>query len=289
MIAGRPATVLAALALALMLAASLAGILRDDTGDPYAYTTLRQADVEIYGGQGPYRFDTTHKAVLFRGFDWANLFVAMPLLLWSTWQHRQGRVRGQLLLMAVFAYLAYNYLIGVMGNAFNELFLVWTALFSTGLFGLVLVLRELDLSVLPYRLAKGFPRKSLAVYMIVLGLFLFVQYTAEILTAYCSGGPPLSLGVYTTLELAALELGIMVPLHIWGGLALWQQKAGGYILAIILTFTALMTFISLSMAVLLLYFMYHSGSGLDVSVPVVLALITLWFSLAITRQLKKFD
>jgi len=258
------------LALVLLLTASLAGILLDDGGSPYASTTLRDEAVEIYGGKGLYQFDTVFKAVLFRGFDWANLFVGLPVLVWGMYLYRRSQVKGQLLLAAVFSYLAYNYLIGVMGNAFNAMFLVWTGLFSVGLFGLALVLTELDIPSFPEKLQVDFP-----------------QYLAEILSAYGSGQPPASLGVYTTLELAALELGIMIPLHIFGGASLWKQKAIGYLLAILLTFTALMTFISLSVSTQMLYLLYERGGVFDVAVPIVLAAITVGFSVAIIKRVKE--
>ncbi len=105
-----------------------------------------------------------------------------------------------------------------MGNAFNILFLVWTALFSVGLFGLILMLTGIDIPSLPGKLEKSFPRKSLSVYMLILGLVLLAQYLAEIIPAHITANPPVSLCIHTTLDLAALELGIMVPLQILGGL-----------------------------------------------------------------------
>lgn len=278
--------ILSILAFVLLLVASLAGILLDDGGSPYVATSLRGEPVEVYGGEGLYQFDTVFKAVLFRGFDWANLFVGLPVLLWGMYLYRRGQVKGQLLMAAVFSYLAYNYLIGVMGNAYNVMFLVWTGLFSVGIFGLALVLAEVDVPSLPDKLRSGFPRRSLAVYMMILGLFLLVQYLTEILSAYRLGQPPASLDVYTTLELAALELGIMIPLHLLGGIALWRRKAIGYLLAILLSFTALMTFISLSVSTQMLHRLYKSGGVFDVAVPIALAVITLGFSVAIIRQMK---
>jgi len=242
--------------------------------------------VEIYGGKGLYQYDSVFKAIVFRGFDWTNLFVGLPLLACGIFLHQRGKLKGQLLVASVFTYLAYIYLIGVMGNAFNALFLVWTALFSVGLFGLALVLAEIDISAFPKKLGTNFPRKSLSIYMIILGLFLLFRYLAEILSAYRSGKPPATLGVYTTLELAALELGIMVPLHILGGIFLWRRKAVGYLLAILLAFAAFMTFISLAVASLMTYFLYRRGSVFDVAIPITLAVAAAGFSFVIFRRMK---
>jgi len=278
-----PVTVLAVLALVLLLAASLIALTSDDGGRPYKFTSLRGEAVEIYGGQGLYQYDNVYKAVLFRGFDWANLVVSLPLLVVGVWLYRRGQLRGQLLLAGVFTYLAYAYLIGVMGNAFNRSFLVWTALIPVGLWGLALTLASMDMSSFPQRLAANFPRQSLAVYVMTLGLFLLFQYLAEIITAYATGQPPASLGHYTTLELSAIELGLMVPLHLVGGVWLWQRKPAGYLLAILLAFTAFIMFISLSVGVLLFYFVYQSGTMFDVAVSLVITVVAGGFSLASFR------
>jgi hypothetical protein len=280
------ALILSVLAVALLLSASLAAIILDDGGSPHVFTSLRGQAVELYGGKGLYRYDSVFKAVVFRGFDWANLIVGVPLLAWGIFLHQRGKRKGQLLVASVFTYLAYIYLIGVMGNAFNALFLVWTALFSVGLFGLALVLTEIDISAFPQELETNFPRKSLSIYMIILGVFLLLRYLAEILSAYQTGKPPASLGVYTTLELAALELGIMVPLHILGGIFLWKKKAVGYLIAIPLAFAAFMAFVSLVVASLMTHFLYGRGSLFDMAMPITLAVVAGGFSLVTFKRVR---
>ncbi len=284
--AKRPILVLSGLAIALLLIASLAGIVSDDGGQPYDFTSLRGEESEVYGGQGLYRYDNVYKAVEFRGFDWANLIVVLPSFALGIHWYRRGRVRGQLLLAALFTYLAYIYAIGVMGNAFNLMFLVWTALFSVGLFGLFLTLAELDVASLPGNLAANFPRQSLAVYVLVVGFFLLFQYLAEVIGAYASGNPPASLDHYTTLELAAFELGIMIPLHLVGGIALWRGKGWGYLVAILLAFAACMTFIALSISLTLLHVSFERGSLPDLVITIVLALVATGFSLVAFRRVK---
>ncbi|MBE2202538.1 MAG: hypothetical protein IAE79_28260, partial [Anaerolinea sp.] len=167
-------TILSILAMILLLASSLTAILLDDGGAPYLFTTPRGEQVEIYGGDGPYQFDNTYKAIAFRSFDWANLAVVLPLFIAGLWLYRRSKLSGELLLAALFTYLAYIYLIGVIGNAFNALFLVWTALFSIGVFSLCLMLTQMDFAALPAKLAGNFPRKAVAVYVLGLGLLLLV-------------------------------------------------------------------------------------------------------------------
>jgi hypothetical protein len=282
-----PVFVLSILAMALLLIASLAGIVSDDGGDPYTFTSLRGEDIEIYGGAGIYQNDSVYKAVMFRGFDWVGLLVCFPLLVLGMYLYRRDQLMGQLLLGGVFTYFAYIYLIGVMGNAFNVMFLVWTGLFSIGLFGLALVLKDLDVSALPGKLEPGFPCKGLAIYTIALGLFLPVPYLAQIIPAYTTASPPATLEIYTTLELAALEMGIMIPLHIVGGVLLWRREAWGYVISILLAFAAGMTFLALSVAQLMLYFSFQTGGLVEVIQMIVFAVIASGFSFVTYRRVGK--
>ncbi len=281
--------VLTLLAMALVLAASVAAILTDDGGAPATVTSLRGEKIERYGGNGLYQNDSINKAVTFRGFDWANLVVCLPLAGLGIYLYRRGRLRGQLLLAAIFMYLAWNYVLGVMGNAYNNLFLVWTALFAIGIWGVFIIGADVDIRALPGVLGTRFPVKAVAIYLITLALFLFVQYAAEIINALVTGNPPVSLQMYTTLELAALELAVMIPLHVVGGVLLWRKNAWGYFLAILLAFTACMTFISLSVGQALLVFSLQRGSLPDVLIPIVLSVIAAGVSLIILMQVKDGD
>jgi hypothetical protein len=281
-----PILLTSVVAMVLLLIASLAGILSNDGGQPYEFASVRDEMVDVYGGQGLYRYDSVYKAAMFRGFDWANLVIVLPLFVLGSILYRRGRVMGQLLLAALFTYLAYIYAIGVMGNAFNAMFLVWTALFSIGILGLFLTLTSLDVASLPENLKANFPQRGLAVYMLVLGVILLFQYLVEVVTAYASGSPPASLDHYTTLELAAFELGIMIPLHFVGGVLLWRKKAWGYVMAILLAFAAAMTFIALSVALLLLYFSFGQGNVPDVALTITLAAVASGFSLVVFYRVK---
>jgi hypothetical protein len=281
-----PVFLLAATAMVLLLIASLSGIVPDDGGRPYRFSSVWGEEVEIYGGEGLYRYDSVYKAAMFRGFDWANLVVVLPLFVVGIGLYRQGKVKGQLLLTALFTYLAYIYVIGVMGNAFNAMFLVWTALFSVGVFGLYLTIAGMDMNAFRGSIKENFPRRGLAVYVLLVGAILLVQYLSEIFTAYATANAPASLDHYTTLELASFELGLMIPLHFLGGIALWKEKAWGYLLSILLAFAAFMTFVALSIALLLLYFSYGQGSLPDMAITIAIAVVATGFSALIFSRVR---
>lgn len=277
---------LAIAASALLFVVSLAAIVLDDGGSTYMFTSAQGEIVNIYGGLGPYRYDTMYKAIAFRSFDWVSLVIVLPLFLAALRFYRRGQMKGRLLLAALFTYLAYIYLIGFMGNAFNGLFLGWVALFSLGWFGLFQVVSEINLPALPQQLTVGFPVKPVAVYMLAVAAILSAQYLAEIFGAYITGSPPSSLDHYTTLELAGLELGLMIPLHILAGLLLWRQNAWGYLLSTILAFAASMVFIALSISLLIPYFGPARGNLADLAITLSITIVAVGFSLAIFRQIR---
>jgi hypothetical protein len=262
--------------MALVIAASLLGILLNDGGSPRAVNTSRGETVRLYGGEGIFRYDTVSKAVFFDSVNWVDLIFFAPLLAALWFVYPRGGLPARLLLSSVFTFLAYFFLIGAMGNAFNELFLVWTALFSAALFGLGAVMLELDFGAVAARLDGRIPHRGVAVYLFALGGLLLAQYLAEVIGAYAAGTPPPSLAVYTTLELASIELGIMVPLHFLGGILLWKRQAAGYLLAVVLAFAAAMAFISLSIGQYVLSSVYQNGSAGDVvalAVPAAVAIV----------------
>jgi hypothetical protein len=250
--------------LALLAAASLLGILLNDGGSPHAVNTIRGGTVQLFGGEGIFRYDTVSKAVFFDSVNWVDLIFFAPLLAALWFAYPRGGLLTRLLLVSVFTFLAYFFLIGAMGNAFNGLFLVWTALFSAALFGAGAVLLELDFGAVAARFEGRIPRRGVAVYLFALGGMLLAQYLEEVIGAYAAGSPPPSLAVYTTLELASIELGIMVPLHFLGGILLWKRQPAGYLLAVVLAFAAALAFIPLSLGQYILATVYQSGGAADV-------------------------
>ncbi len=283
---GRRVLALCALTAALAASASLTGILTDDGGAPYSFTSVHGQLVQIYGGGGVYRHDSVGKAMMARGFDWANLFLCLPALALGAFLYARGRVRGQVTLAAVFGYFAYNYLLGVLGNAWNGLFLVWTALYSAAILGLVITLAGIDRPALRAGVEATFPRKSFIAYMIALALVLLALYLSQIVGSLVTGQPPELLESYTTLELAALELGFMIPLHVLGAALLWRGNAWGYLIALPLAFTAAITFVALAIGQVLRQVAFGSVGHSGIAQAFAFALVASIVALVGLRRVK---
>ncbi len=278
---------LISLSILLVITSSIVGISLDDGGKLYLYTTIRGSEVEIYGGAGIYRYDDYTKAVTMRGFDWANLFVCVPLFVTGWFLHRKNSLKGIFLLLGNFLYLAYSYLIGVMGNAYNGLYLVWTLMYSVGIFGLIFLLREGRLGDLITNIKKDFPVRSLAVYMFSMGILLPTLYLMEIINGWSLSVAPVSLSHYTTLELAGLEIGLMVPLHFIGGILLLLRNRTGYIISITLVCTTLIMFISLTSAQVIMYLEYSQDFIIEIVRMGFFALVGLVFTVLSLRKISE--
>src|SRR5215207_11212015 len=99
----------------LALLASLAGLLADG----------------VYG-------EAESTAEMLRGYDLVTLVLIVPALVLSQLSARRGSDRAQLIWVGMLAYLGYSYAYYLLGTAFNDLFLLHAALFSSSVFALVL-------------------------------------------------------------------------------------------------------------------------------------------------------
>jgi hypothetical protein len=123
-----------------------------------SFVTLRGVPVSIQGG-GLYAHDSVSGAAQAIGQDFVTLLVAVPLLLVAMRVAATGSIRGQLLRAGALAYFAYTYLLLAFGAAYNELFLIYVALFSASAFGFVLSVTSIDAGRLQDHFSPHFGRR----------------------------------------------------------------------------------------------------------------------------------
>jgi hypothetical protein len=229
---------LSSLIAGLAIIAAGVGLLNQSGGSPFSYTTVRGAAVQIYG-QGWYRLDTPIVAVGFMAADIVTLVVAIPLLVISTLLYRRGSLKGGLLLSGALAYFLYNYGSLAFGSAYNNLFLVYVAIFSASLFGLIVVLTSFDVAALPARYSPRLPRRAISLFLIISGVILMLVWLVlSILPALFQGTAPLEAAYYTTFITGVIDIGIVAPALIAAGVLLRRRAPIGYLLApMLLVFT----------------------------------------------------
>jgi hypothetical protein len=165
----------------------------------------------------------------FRGGELVSLVIAVPLLAGALIAVRAGSVRAQPLWIGVLLYAAYDYAYAAFGATFNDAFLVHIGAFGASVFALACALPVLDLTRIatafrPVRAAQG-----VGIFLVIVGaaqgaLWLFVvgrnALTGEVLHDIPVSGQHL---------VFALDLALLVPSLIVGGVMLARRRPFGYL------------------------------------------------------------
>ncbi|MGD8402407.1 MAG: hypothetical protein PVJ21_02020 [Anaerolineales bacterium] len=227
----------------LALIAAGTGLFYQTDGQPYPFTSHRGEEVMIYG-QGIYAYDTVSSVAQAKANDLVTLVIGLPLLAISTWLAFRGSLRGRLLLTGTLGFFLYTYISMAFLAAFNPLFLVYTALYSLSLFAFILSMMSFDLETLPERFSEKLPRKWIAGLLFFVGGFLTLAWLGRILPPIMENQTPL-LENATTMVIQAMDLGLVLPLAVLGGILLLRRSAWGYLLASV----ALMKGVTMGIAV----------------------------------------
>jgi hypothetical protein len=215
-----------------VLAVITAGVgLFSQGGDgPFSFTTIHGRTIEMYG-EGLYRNDSLFVGGLFRGTDAITLFMGLPLLLVGYLFHRRGSLRGSIFMIGMLMYFLYVGVTYTFSALFNSLFLVYTALFSAGLFATIIALTTFDTQELAARAASGMPRRGIAIFMFVAGLGTLMLWLSELIGPLLTGTAPANLGPYTTMFTHGFDSAVITPATVITGVYLLKQKPLGYLLA----------------------------------------------------------
>jgi hypothetical protein len=168
------------------------------------------------------------------GNDLVTLAAVVPILVTGLLTARRGSRLGELLVYAGFAYSIYGYAYYLFGATLNVLLPVYVALVVVPLIGLAAGLGSLDAPALADQFRVGTPKRFAAGYMMVVGVGLGVAWLAQ-WAAYVFGGTEPAVGVDAFATIAALDLSLIVPFMVLGGLLLWRGRPWGYVLGAIYT------------------------------------------------------
>jgi hypothetical protein len=231
------------IALLILVYAGL-GLFWQNEGGPSTFTTLRGQTVEIYG-QGIYRYDTPFFSAGFRGNDAVTVFLQVPLLILALLLYGRGSFRGGFLLAGSLAYVLYNSFSLGTSAAYNPLFLLYTATFTTSLFAFGILWAQMDFAALPKRILPKMPTRGAAIYLFLAGSVTALLWLSDILPPLLAqGNPPAFLGPYTTAITYFMDLGVIIPLCLLAGVWLLRGEPRGYLIGFMLLYLlALMGFI----------------------------------------------
>jgi hypothetical protein len=274
------------IAVLALLSASF-GLFTPAEGDLFSFTTVRGETVEVWG-QGLYRYDTPIGATGFTAADVITLVLAIPTLVISFLMYRRGSIKGGLLLTGALSYFLYNYTSMGFGAAYNNLFIAYTLIFGASLYGLIIALLSFNLKTLPSHFGAGLPRNGIGIFLIVSGSILsLIWLVLSIVPALLASKAPPEAYYYTTFLTGIIDIGIITPALILGGVLIRRGIPFGYLLAsTMLIFTCILGvnltaggIIQITKGVITI------GQAMVFTVPfVILTMIAVWFTVLLFRN-----
>lgn len=264
-------TILIPLIFILALLAAGMGLFYKTDGEPYAFTSHRGETVMI-NARGLYYYDTVSSAAQQQGNDVITLFVGLPMLVISTVMAFRGSLRGRLLLTGTLGFILYTYMSMSMLTMFNDLFLVYVALFSLSLYSFVLCMMSFDLETLPRHFSDNLPRGWIATLLFLIGGFLTLAWLGKVLPPILQDVTPV-LDNTTTFVIQAMDLGLIVPLAVLSGILLLRRSAWGYLLTSVFVLKAITLGLAVSaMVVNMMLAGTPEGAGIAIPFLVITAL-----------------
>ena len=163
------------------------------------------------------------------GQDLLTLVVAVPALAVSVYYAVGGSLRAYVAWLGVTGYLLYTYASYALLTAFNELYLVYVALFALTLFTLIGGLTRLDATALQ-RTLNGHSVRPYVLFQALLAVLLALMWLGDVGPAILAGTRPPSIAE-TDLPvpvIQSLDLGVVVPSFALSAYFLWKRRAWGY-------------------------------------------------------------
>lgn len=184
--------------------------------------------------KGLYLNDTVSIVAQMMGQDLVTLLIAVPILLGSLYLVSRGSLRGNLIWMGTIFYFLYSYASMSFAASYNQLFLVYVALFSLSLYTFVYGLLSLDVKTIKKSISPGITIKLAGVFLITSGAMLALMWLKMIIDSLLIGTAPSAMENYTILVIQALDMGVVFPATLIAGALILKGKEWGYALVSIL-------------------------------------------------------
>ena len=178
---------------------------------------------------GAYRDVAWIKATWF-GNDLVTLLIAVPLLLGSMWSASRGSTRARLIWLGVLGYAVYNYTYYVLGAALNVFFAIYVLTFVVAAASLIIGLVGTDATSVASAFSVKTPARLLGGYYVFVAAGLSVVWLGT-WAAYVFAGRPTPVETAAFHLVAALDMTLMVPALVTGGVLLWRRRPWGYLIA----------------------------------------------------------
>ena len=166
------------------------------------------------------------------GNDWVTLVLAVPLLLSALIGTRSGSRRALLLWLGLIGYALYNYAFYLFGAALNAFFLIYVVAVVLAIIVLIILLGHIDAPQIAGGFSSATPVRLIAGSLVFIGTGLACVWLG-MWGAYVFAEQPTPVEPEAFKLVAALDLSLMVPALLGGGVLLWQKMPWGYVISAI--------------------------------------------------------
>lgn len=180
-----------------------------------------------------YRRETALWTAQGLGQDWVNLLVVVPALIVSAAFALRGSRLSRLLLGGTLAYSAYSLVLYAFAVHFNSLFLVYSVALGLSFYATVNIVVAFSCDDVTSWFASGAPVRTAGLFTMALGAVFYVLWLSELIPALADQVTPQSVldaGLITN-PVQVLDIGIVLPAFVVGGIALYRRRPLGYWLA----------------------------------------------------------
>lgn len=190
-----------------------------------------------------YRRETALWTAQGLGQDWVDLLVVAPVLIVTATFALRGSRLSRLLLGGTLAYTAYSLVLYAFAVHFNSLFLVYTVALGLSFYAIVNIVVSFSREDVKSWFSSRAPVRTAGLFATLIGVAFYGLWLSELLPALAAQVTPksaLDAGLITN-PVQVLDVGIVLPAFMLGGIALFRRRPLGYWLApVMLTFGVLM-------------------------------------------------
>jgi hypothetical protein len=209
-------------------------------------------------GPGVYGAEEPWAVAALRGNDLVTVVLVAPTLavaaaradLWIGWE---------LLWLGGLLYGVYNYAYYALGTQFNDVFLLHVATLALSIVATVALASALDTWRIDPRVTRGVVPRVVAGYMVVVGAAIVTAWGALSVRFALTGQLPEDVMPASAVHLVyALDLALLAPAFLSGGVLLWARRVWGVVLGV-----AVNAFGAAYLTVLEVVGGYQADAGID--------------------------
>ena len=166
-----------------------------------------------------------------RGTALVVLVVAVPALLLSMRWAAAGSVRALIVWLGAIAYIAYQAVLFTFATPFNQLFLLYLAMFALSFWSAIALLHQVDAKALRAQFSPNLPARGLAAYALIIVALNALAWFRNVLPSVFSSTPPSWLdgtGLGTN-PIYVQDLAFWLPLTAVAAVWLWRRHPWGYL------------------------------------------------------------